>query len=425
MSAPTDPPAPDDSPSDDTPHDPVDETASAEDAAPDDDPQTVETAVHEDSDPVPEPEDARDSADTTAAGPAAGRTRWLTAHPMRTVLGAVVLGALAAAAIVAAIGGFSDAGSIDQTAIGAEARGPQANAFNRSTPGTCLTWPQNDPSRPSAIGCGGSHYFEVAGVVDLTAAAANTFGDTAPWPSREQFVALREQYCPNEVNSYLNGRFDPNGRFSVGMLYPSQRQWNDGERTLRCGIQSADSTGRLQPFLGRVADLDQAPQWPIGTCIGINQQSRQPTDPVNCAEQHAFQVTGLVGLAEQFGAPGAGKPWPDIATQNRFLSGVCPKMTTGFFGTQKALTDTTLNVQWSTISQVSWLSGSRTAVCYVGLPDRGGFATLVGDGKPNLLINGKVPVPPPVEPPGRLNPTPVPLPQGISPNPTEVPAPEG
>ncbi|SKZ94805.1 Uncharacterised protein [Mycobacteroides abscessus subsp. abscessus] len=64
-------------------------------------------------------------------------------------------------------------------------------------------------------------------------------------------------------------------------------------------------------------------------------------------------------------------------------------------------------------------------VCYIGLPDRGGFATLVGDARQTLLINGKLPAPPPQAPPGRVLPTPVPLPPGIQPNPEEVPAPAG
>ncbi|GAA1879537.1 septum formation family protein [Williamsia serinedens] len=405
---------------------------------------------------------------------------WLRSHPLRTVLGAVVLGALAAAAIVAAVGGFSDGGTIATSQIGDQERGPESNAFNRSTPGTCLTWPRDDPGRPTAIGCGGEHYFEVAGVVDAStitvaqfAAAQSTaaqssatqssaapsatapssvassavrptsttpssagpsssvaptspaFGDDAPWPTSAQFGALRAEFCPGQVNAYLQGRFDPDGRFSVGMLFPSKRQWDAGERTLRCGLQLTDSTGALVGFLGRVADQDQSLQWPAGTCIGIDLRTRQPTDPVSCAEQHAFEVTAVVGLGQRFGAAGSGRPWPDTATQNQFLEGTCPQLTDTYLGGRQKFTDTTLNVQWSTLTEASWNAGSRTVVCYVGLPDQGGFATLVGSAKGNLLINGRVPTPPPSEPPGRLNPTPVPLPQGISPNPTEVPAPIG
>ncbi|WP_299569783.1 septum formation family protein [uncultured Williamsia sp.] len=420
--------------------------------------------------------------DTVAAGARAPRgLGWLRSHPLRTVLGAVVLGALAAAAIVAAVGGFSDGGTIATSQIGDEQRGPESNAFNRSGPGTCLTWPANNPGRPQAIGCGGEHYFEVAGVVDAstitvaqfdaaqssaaqssaapssavpssaapsgatasttprtTSAAPSSagpsssvaptsaaFGENAPWPTTAQFSALREEFCPGQVNAYLQGRFDPDGRFSVGMLFPSKRQWDAGERTLRCGLQLTDSTGAAVGFLGRVADQDQSLQWPAGTCIGIDLQTRQPTDPVSCAEQHAFEVTAVVGLGQQFGAPGTGRPWPDTAAQDRFLAGTCPQLTDTYLGGRQKFTDSTLNVQWSTLSKASWDAGSRSVVCYVGLPDRGGFATLVGSAKGNLLINGRVPTPPPSEPPGRLNPTPVPLPQGISPNPTEVPAPIG
>ena len=64
-------------------------------------------------------------------------------------------------------------------------------------------------------------------------------------------------------------------------------------------------------------------------------------------------------------------------------------------GGKAKLEATTLNTQWSVILEPSWLAGSRTAVCYLGLPDQGGFATLVGDARETLLINGKLPVPPP------------------------------
>lgn len=420
-----------------------------------------------------------ESPDTPRAAPRG--LGWLRSHPLRTVLGAVVLGALAAAAIVAAVGGFSDGGTIATSQIGDKERGPESNAFNRSTPGTCLTWPRNDPGRPTAIGCGGEHYFEVAGVVDAStitvaqfaaaqssaaqssaaqssaaqssaapsgAATASTprpattapsasgpstsvaptssaFGDDAPWPTTAQFGALRAEFCTGQVEAYLQGKFDPDGRFSVGMLFPSKRQWDAGERTLRCGLQLTDSTGAVVGFLGRVADQDQSLQWPAGTCIGIDLQTRQPTDPVSCAEQHAFEVSAVVGLGQQFGAAGSNRPWPDTAAQNQFLEGTCPQLTDTYLGGRQKFTDTTLNVQWSTLTKASWDAGSRTVVCYVGLPDQGGFATLVGSAKGNLLINGRVPTPPASEPPGRLNPTPVPLPQGISPNPTEVPAPIG
>ncbi|GAA2060937.1 septum formation family protein [Williamsia deligens] len=406
---------------------------------------------------------------------------WLRSHPLRTVLGAVVLGALAAGAVVASVGGFSDGGTIATSEIGASERGPDSNAFNRSVPGTCLTWPRNDPGHPTAIGCGGEHYFEVAGIVDAStittaqfaeaqasatasstaptaggaasssaprpsatsspatstspapssgpsssvAPTAPAFGDDAPWPTTAQFGAIRDQFCPGQVSGYLQGRFDPDGRFSVGMLFPSKRQWDAGERTLRCGLQLADSTGTLVGFLGRVADQDQSLQWPAGTCVGIDLRTRQPTDPVACAEQHAFEVTGVVGLGQRFGAPGSGRPWPDVATQNAFLQTTCPQITDTYLGGRQKFTDSTLNVQWSTLTRASWDAGSGTVVCYVALPDRDGFATLVGSAKANLLINGKVPTPTSEGPPGRLNPTPVPLPQGITPNPTEVPAPVG
>ncbi|MBT0567619.1 septum formation family protein [Williamsia sp. CHRR-6] len=418
MSSPTTPPEPDPTAPDQTEPDQTQPDQTQPDQTGRDQTQPDQTGPDQ-TQPAPTGPDA---------GAAVGRPdRWhrVRAHPLRTVLGAVVIGALICGGIVVASGGFSDSGQVSKTAIGADDRGPAKNDFNQSVPGDCLTWPPDDPGKPSKIGCGGQHYFEVAHDLDPRLLPPVEFDAKAAWPTRERFIAIKDQFCPAPVTAYLGGRYDPKGRFSIGLLYPSRIQWDAGERAMRCGLQLSDARGRLQPFLGRVADLDQALQWPVGTCVGIDLTTRQPTDTVACAEQHAFQVTGLVRLGVKFGAPASGRPWPPERDQNAFLATTCPTITNSYFGGQPNFAKTTLNVQWSTISQAGWAAGSRTVVCFVALPDGPGFATLTGDAKGDLLINGRKPVPPPAEPPGRLLPTPVPLAPGLQPNPTEVPAPEG
>ncbi|AZG46885.1 septum formation family protein [Gordonia insulae] len=353
-----------------------------------------------------------------------GWKRSLLANPVRVVLSAVVIGAIVAGAIALAMGVFNDSGSVGGTNIG-EGERLAENAFTESVAGDCLDWAAGDPGNPTKVTCDQKHRFEVAGPLDTALLPGSEFGESAQWPGTERFTAIRDEQCPVIVDGYLDGRLDPQGRFSVGMMYPSQVQWDKGARELRCGLQQTGKDGAPEQFVGRVADQDQSFQWPPGTCIGIDRATKQPTTPVNCTEAHAFQTTGTVVLAPRFGDRLSGKPWPGVAAQNDYLRSICPVQATRFLGGKPKLDATTLNVQWSVLSEPSWLAGSRTAVCYLGLPDGGGFATLVGDARSTLLINGKLPVPPPQAPPGRALPTPVPLPPGIAPNPAEEPAPAG
>ncbi|GAB16849.1 hypothetical protein GOEFS_015_00460 [Gordonia effusa NBRC 100432] len=346
-------------------------------------------------------------------------------HPVRVVLTGVVIGAIVMAITAVSLGWFSDVGDVGGTDIGEGERLAQ-NAFTQSAAGDCLDWAEGKPGSPAKVACTAKHRFEVAGPIDGAVVPGAEFGPNAQWPGAKRFAAIRDEQCPVIVSEYLGGKLDPQGRFSVGLMFPSQAQWDKGARELRCGLEQPGKDGTQTQFTGQVANLDQSFDWPPGTCIGIDPATRKPTSlRVNCTEQHAFQTTGIVDLGARFGPRLSGKPWPTVAEQNKFLESICPGQTNRFLGGKDKFDKTTLNVQWSTVSEVSWLAGSRRVLCYVGLPDRGGFATLVGDARSTLLINGKLPVPPPKAPPGRALPTPVPMPGGISPNPQEVPAPAG
>ena len=298
------------------------------------------------------------------------------------------------------------------------------NAFTESAAGDCLDWAAGNPGDPKKVDCQLRHRFEVAGPLDTALLPGSEFGESAPWPGVARFAQIRDEQCAVIADRYLGGKRDPHGRFSVSMMFPSQVQWDKGARELRCGLQQTGPDGQPAQFSGRVADQDQSFKWAPGTCVGID-AARKPTVEVNCTENHAFQTTGTVDLSVKFGDRLSGRPWPSKDEQNAFLASVCPGQAERFMGGKAKLEATTLNTQWSVILEPSWLAGSRTAVCYLGLPDQGGFATLVGDARETLLINGKLPVPPPQAPPGRALPTPVPLPGGYEANPVEVPAPAG
>ncbi|GED96291.1 septum formation family protein [Gordonia crocea] len=376
------------------------------------------------------PDDAVDDASDDAATDDAAPSRfahWRTAlvtHPLRVVLAAGVVGTVAIATTAYASDLISDSGRFGGTKIGVGERVAE-DAFTQSAPGDCLQWDEGKPGSPRKVACTEPHRFEVAAAVDGRILPGGEFSADAAWPGAERFAVIRSEQCPVLVTNYLDGRFDPQGRFVASLVYPSEAQWERGQRELRCGLIQQGLGGTEMEFTGRVADLDQSQQWAPGTCIGINPQTRQPTYPVSCAEPHAFQTTGVIDMSSRFGARTSGKPWPGVEAQNKFLTPICPVQAHRFMGGKQKFDKTTLNIQWSTVSEIGWLAGSRKAVCYMGLPHKGGFATLVGDARSQLLINGKIPTPPPAAPPGRALPTPVPLPPGLAPNPAEVPAPAG
>ncbi|GAA4743019.1 septum formation family protein [Gordonia alkaliphila] len=352
--------------------------------------------------------------------------RRVSATRLVTVLVAVLVGAAAAGGVIAWRGGFSEAGGLGESVIG-EGNSYTETDFTRSVPGDCLTWADDTAGTPSKVSCEQPHRFEVAGTVDTEQFPGAEFGATAPWPGPERFVTVRDEQCGVLVDRYLgSGGLDPQGRLAVGLMYPSKSQWERGARVLRCGIEEPGPGGTQLETAGTAADADQSFAWPDGTCIGFDDATRKPTtQPVDCSEPHAFQTTGVVDLSQRFGGRDSGKPWPTVAAQNEYLQTICPNQTNRFFGGEKNFAKTTLNVQWSVISEVSWHSGSRRVVCYVALPDRGGFAKLVGDAREQVLINGKVPTAPAQGPPGRALPTPVPLPPGYAPSDREMQAPSG
>lgn len=363
-----------------------------------------------------------DTPDPDRAAPPARAS----ASRLVAVLVAVLLGAVAAGSVIAWRGGFSESGGLGSTVIG-EGGSYNETDFTRSQAGDCLTWTDDAAGTPTTVSCVESHRFEVAGTLDTTQFPGSEFGPNAPWPGPQRFAQVRDEQCGVVVDRYLNGGLDPQGRFAVGLMFPSQAQWDRGARVLRCGIEQPGPGGDQVEFTGRAADTDQSFAWPEGTCIGFDEATRKPTtQPVDCTQKpHAFQTTAVVDLSQRFGGRNSGKPWPAIAAQNEYLQTICPNRTNQFFGGEDKFKATTLNVQWSVISEVSWMNGSRRVVCYVALPDRGGFAKLVGDARQQLLINGKVPMPPEEGPPGRALPTPVPLPGGYTPSDQEQSAPGG
>lgn len=351
----------------------------------------------EETDPKPQP------ADLSAEQPE--RRRHLSAPVTRRALALAAIGAaLAAIATIFLSGGFDRGENLPAHPVGT---GPQptgavaGEAFGSSTTGDCLTWKSADASDLGKVECAQPHQFEVATDIDLSLYPGVEFAPGSKFPGVLRFSELRDEQCAPAVNTYLGGRFDPKGKFSVGLINPGEAGWAAGERTIRCGLQFSGVTGTLLPIQGRVAEQDQSKVWDVGTCIGINQNV--PSDPVSCAQPHAFEAVGVIDLARQF--PGG---MPSVEDQDKFLEKACTDASNGYLGSPDALRDKTLTLFWDNLDLDSWLVGSRKINCSIGQEVNGdGFATIVGSAKGDIQINGQTPVAP-TAPDGRSLPTPLP-----------------
>lgn len=342
--------------------------------------------------------------------------RTLSATLTRRALVLAAVGAvLAAIATVVISHGFD--GAVENAALpnqaGSSTTGAVAGeAFGTATAGDCLTWTKPDASDLVKVDCAQSHLFEVAADIDLSVFPGVEWGPGSRFPGVLRFTQLRDEHCTPAVEQYLGGRFDPNGKFSVGLINPGEAGWAAGERTLRCGLQSSSTTGNLVPIKGTVADQDQSKAWDVGTCIGINQQV--PADPVDCAQPHAFEVVAVADLARQFH-----DGLPSVADQDKYLESTCTEAANTYLGAPDTLRNKTLTLFWDNLEFASWQAGSHKVNCSIGKPvESGGFATITGSAKGDILIDGRPPVPPPPVPAGRSLPSPLP---GAAP----VPAPGG
>ncbi|MBP2364702.1 septum formation family protein [Pseudonocardia parietis] len=254
------------------------------------------------------------------------------------------------------------------------------------TPGTCLNWGRADATDTTAVNCAQQHRFEQAGRVELV--------DQPVFPPDAAWQQLVSERCTPVVTKYLNGKFDPEGKFRVGALKPSKARWDGGDRGMRCGLQAASRSGAMLPITGKVAEQDQSSIQAAGTCLAID--DRTVGDPTDCAGPHAVEVVGVVDLGTEF--PEA---WPAIEDQDKFLQPACTDAANAFAGNDKVIGEKGLTVYWGNLAEESWKAGSRKVNCNIGtlLPDGSGFASLAGSVKGNLVVGDQA-APPAATAPG-------------------------
>ncbi|SHK78340.1 Septum formation [Pseudonocardia thermophila] len=248
------------------------------------------------------------------------------------------------------------------------------------TPGTCLTWTRVDAADATVVECAQPHLFEQAGAVILA--------DQAVLPDDRKWRQLVSERCTPLVKQYLGKELDPNGKFRIGALKPSAAKWEDGDRELRCGLQSASRSGALYPLVGRAAEVDQSNVFQPGTCLGID--GKTVGDPADCAGPHAVETVAIVDLSTKF----TGK-YPSVDDQDAFLQPECAKRAAQYAGSEEAISQKKLTVYWDNLTEESWNAGSRKVNCNLAalLPDRSGFAPVTGSVKSTVQV-GDQPAPP-------------------------------
>lgn len=247
---------------------------------------------------------------------------------------------------------------------GGVAAGPTevVNPVYTSQAGDCLNWTKRTLSDVAKVDCKAQHMFEVTGVQDLGGA----FGPQAPFPTDEQWQKISEEHCAKPSLAYLNGKFDPAGKYSVGPLNPGERLWQSGQRTLRCGLQVAGPAGGLLPAYGSAKTQDQSAVYDPGVCLGIT-EALGVGDPVDCAKPHTFEIVGVVTLP-------AGD-FPALEKQDEVLSAECPRIAADYSGGLDFKAKG-LIVAWDNRSAESWAAGSHRVNCKVGAtpaPDNKGL----------------------------------------------------
>ncbi|MDO3399616.1 septum formation family protein [Mycolicibacterium neoaurum] len=328
--------------------------------------------------------------------------------PTRRALLLTALGGLMIAGVITVLPDTAAGGRLAGLNTGTGALGLRSNStFEKAKGGDCLNWPERTPDAAQIVDCTTEHRFEVAESVDMRTFPGTEYGPDAAPPSPARIQQISQEQCQSAVQRYLGDRFDPNGRFTVSLLWSGEKAWRQaGERRMLCGLQLPGANNQQQAFQGKVADIDQSKVWPAGTCLGIDPATNQPTDiPVDCAGPHSLEVTGSVNLADNFP-----QGLPAEADQDTFVKDNCARVTEAYLAPLELRT-TTLTLVYSTIALPSWSAGSRQVSCSIGATlGNGGWSTLLNSAKGPLMINGRPPVPPPDIPDERLSIPAIPMP---------------
>lgn len=292
-------------------------------------------------------------------------SRMNPASRTRLIMTGAVAGALLAIAITVGIT-TSDSPGAD----GADPRSAPARvkAAYEVPVGACLHWSESDGSDMHRVSCLRPHQLEVTEIRDLS----RTYPKGAKAPSIGKWQALAKKECASGVKRYLRKSLDPHGKLRLTVVRPSEADWHQGKRQVRCGVQWIGPGGGLRTLTGPARKLDQSDVWPSGTCLAL--VNKTLGDPVDCAKAHSYEMIAKVDLSTEFG-----KSYPSEGKQKAWLDTKCAKLAQTYTG-GKNLEKQKLILTWDTRKRSSWAAGSYLVNCKVAavLKDGSGLAPVTG-----------------------------------------------
>ncbi|MEV4535876.1 septum formation family protein [Asanoa sp. NPDC049518] len=138
---------------------------------------------------------------------------------------------------IAAVGCFGVLNHIDQRSLHRDEYRKAADSLRL---GQCVKeLPDGDSVlNVTAIDCAKPHEAEVIGIVQLDG--------LRPFPTDDDLVDIQEDECAEELTKWAPA-FVSDETVDVGVLYPEQRSWDLGERTITCFAAFTDGvrTGTL------------------------------------------------------------------------------------------------------------------------------------------------------------------------------------
>lgn len=251
-----------------------------------------------------------------------------------------------------------------------------------SPSGTCLSWRRSDAADMRRIDCAQPHRFEVTSNLDIS----HLYPAGASAPDMTTWQQIATERCVDGAKAYLGAELDPFGRYAVNALKPTDRQWTDGDRKLRCGLQSTAASGEVLDLTGTARGANQSNVHEPGICFALT--GTVIGDPVDCAVAHAFEVVGNSDLTAVFPAE-----YPTEEAQGEKLVELCAAVAAEYTGGLD-LASKQLTLFWDTLKAESWATGSRSVDCKVGAK--------VADGSALAAVTGSVkavPVTPTSAPP--------------------------
>ncbi|HEY4019127.1 MAG TPA: septum formation family protein [Pseudonocardiaceae bacterium] len=253
--------------------------------------------------------------------------------------------------------------------LAADPNNPATIAANAAV-GSCVTWTKPDATDLRQVDCAQQHLFEVTGTADIS----GSYPSGAALPDSVTWQRVTQSGCAASATAYV-GKLDPNGRYMVSALRPTVSQWNDDDRSLRCGLQGSTPLGQPLSTTGSAKGQDQSGVYQVGTCLALN--GKAPGGPISCGSAHAYEIVGIVDLNGKFpnGSPSGDQ-------QQAQLGQLCEAAANTY--TNYLNLDTyKLTVTWNTIKQESWAAGSYKTNCEIGkpLPDGSGLSQVVNSVK--------------------------------------------